>query len=87
MIILHIYEPKAIFLLFFDYKTLSMSNEKYKILYLDQYLPRNVYKGIYVTRIYIVYNMGERNETILYICGYGAIFLLFCNSKILNMSN
>ena len=40
MIVFHIYGTKAIFYYFFITKKLNLSNEKWEIVYIDQYSPR-----------------------------------------------
>ena len=77
MYIIHIYEPIDIFVLFsVDHDTEYGWLEK-KMGQLDLYTPKYEYQRLYVTRIQILYDTGEK-LVICHIYGTRAIFVLFC---------
>ena len=58
--ILHIYGARYILYSFVITKILNMSNEKYKLAYLNQYLSMKIYQRVYGTTISILYRMGGK---------------------------
>ena len=61
-------------------KTLNLSHEKWKLVYLEKYEHRKN-QTLYGTMISILHEMGENIVVILHIYGNKIISLLFCNHQ------
>ena len=61
-------------------KTLNLSHEKWKLVYLEKYEHRKN-QILYGTMISILHEMGENIVVILHIYGNKIISLLFCNHQ------
>ena len=46
VVILHVYGYGSIFLIFYDYMTLNLINEKWEMVWLDQYSHRKIPKDL-----------------------------------------
>ena len=67
MVILHIFESKAVFYIF-DSKTLNLSTKEQELVYLYNIQPGKNPK-LYRTTVSTLYKTGEKNVAILHIYG------------------
>ena len=80
-VVLHIYWSRAIFFFFVAINTLNLSNDKWKLAYINLYSPKNIFQRLFETSIYIIFNMGGDIVANIHFYGDRAIFLLFCGHQ------